>query len=66
MLFKRFLIWRSGNPPVRWSRTIYANLKEGTWGTFMLSYVKFGPVVQEEMSLAALLLCVAEPFMQFW
>ena len=32
MLFKRFLIWRSGCPPVQWSGTIYAILKEGTMG----------------------------------
>ena len=29
MLFKRFLICSSGGPPVRWSETIYALLKEG-------------------------------------
>ena len=29
MLFKRFLIKSSGGPPVRWSGTIYAILKEG-------------------------------------
>ena len=29
MSFKRFLIWSSGGPPVQWSRTIYAILKEG-------------------------------------
>ena len=29
LAFKRFLIWCSGSPPVRWSRTIYAILKEG-------------------------------------
>ena len=29
MLFKRFLIWSSGGPPVHWSGTIYAILKEG-------------------------------------
>ena len=29
MPFKRFLIWSSCWPPVRWSRTIYAILKEG-------------------------------------
>ena len=32
MLFKRFLIWSSGGPPVRWSGTIYASLKEGMMG----------------------------------
>ena len=29
MSFKRFLIWSSGDPPVQWSGTIYAILKEG-------------------------------------
>ena len=29
MSFKRFLIWSSGGPSVRWSETIYANLNEG-------------------------------------
>ena len=32
MSFKRFLIWSSGGPPVQWSRTIYAILKEGIMG----------------------------------
>ena len=32
MSFKRFLIWSSGGPPVQWSRTIYATLKEGIMG----------------------------------
>ena len=32
MLFKTFLIWRSGGPPVRGSGTIYAILKEGIIG----------------------------------
>ena len=32
MSFKRFLIWSSGNPPVQWSGTIYAILKEGIMG----------------------------------
>ena len=32
MLFKRFLIWSSGDPPVQWSETIYAILKEGIMG----------------------------------
>ena len=32
MSFKRFLIWGSGSPPVQWSRTIYAILKEGIIG----------------------------------
>ena len=32
MLFKRFLVWSSGGPPVQWSITIYAILKEGIMG----------------------------------
>ena len=32
MSFKRFLMWRSGDPPVRWSGTIYAILKKGILG----------------------------------
>ena len=32
MLFKRFLIWSSGSPPVMCSITIYAILKEGIMG----------------------------------
>ena len=29
MSFKRFLIWSSDSPPIRWSKTICAVLKEG-------------------------------------
>ena len=32
MSFKIFLIWRSGDPPVQWSKIIYAILKEGFMG----------------------------------
>ena len=32
MLIKRFLTWSSGCPPVQWSETIYAFLKEGIMG----------------------------------
>ena len=32
MSFKRFLIWSFGSPPVPWSRTICAILKEGVMG----------------------------------
>ena len=32
MSFKRFLIWSSGDPPVQWSGTIHAILKEGIMG----------------------------------
>ena len=38
MSFKRFPIWNSGGPPVRWSGPIYAILKEGIMGNI---YVKF-------------------------
>ena len=32
MSFKRFLIWSSGGPPVQWSGTIYAIMKQGIMG----------------------------------
>ena len=32
MAFKRFFIWSSGVPPVRWSRTIHAILRESIMG----------------------------------
>ena len=32
MVFKRFLIWSYGRPPVQWSKTIYAILKESIMG----------------------------------
>ena len=38
MSFKRVPIWSSGDPPVQWSETIYAALKEGISGN---SHVKF-------------------------
>ena len=41
MSFKRFLIWSSGSPPVPWSRTIFASLKEGIMGNIHhFMYVK--------------------------
>ena len=46
MLFKRFLIWSSGNPPVQWSRTF----KEGIMGNIHMKLYELGQVVQEEMS----------------
>ena len=48
-MFKRFLIWSSGSPPVRWSRTIMQFWKRASWGTLMWSYMEFAPVVQKEM-----------------
>ena len=32
MSFNRLLIWSSGDPPVQWSKIIYAILKEGIMG----------------------------------
>ena len=49
MSFKRFLIWNSGGPPVQWSGTIYAILKEGMMRNIHVNN-KFRPVVQEKMS----------------
>ena len=40
MLFKICLIWSSGGPPVRWSRTICAILKEGIMGNINLKLYK--------------------------
>ena len=48
-MFKSFLNWSSGSPPFRCSGTIYALFEDSIMGTFMLSNMKFGPVVQEEM-----------------
>ena len=44
MSFKMFLIWSSGKPPVKWSGTIYAILKEGIIGNiyFKLYEIKTG------------------------
>ena len=42
MSFKRFLIWSSGNPPVQWSRTIYAILKEGVMGNIHVKLYEIG------------------------
>ena len=50
MLFKRFLIWSFGGPTVGGAKLFMQVLKRASWGTFMLSYMKFGPVVQEQMS----------------
>ena len=38
MSLKRFLIWKSGGPPVPWSETNYAILKKGIIGNI---HVKF-------------------------
>ena len=36
MSFKRFLIWSFGDPPVQWSETTYAILKEGIMGNIYM------------------------------
>ena len=41
MSFKRFLIWSSCSPPVRWSGTFYAILKDGMMGNI---HVKFNEI----------------------
>ena len=41
MLFKRFLNWSSGGPPVQWSGTIYAVLKEGIMGNIHVKLYEF-------------------------
>ena len=75
MLFKRFLIWSSGNPPARWSGTIYAILKERIMGNIHVKLCEIwtsgsgGDVFLRHFlsgALVALLLCGAEPFVQFW
>ena len=50
MSFKRFLIWSYEGPPVQWSKTIYAILKEGIMWNIHVKLYEIGPVVQEEMS----------------
>ena len=42
MSFKRFLIWSSCRPPVSWSGTIYAILKEGIMGNFHVKLNEIG------------------------
>ena len=42
MMFKRFLIWSSGGPPVWLKGTIYAILKESIMGNFHLKFYEIG------------------------
>ena len=42
ILFKRFLFRSSGGPPVLWSRTIYAILKEGIMGNIHVKLYEIG------------------------
>ena len=74
MSFKRFLIWSSGGPPVRWSRTINAILKEGILGNIHVKLYEIrssgsgGDVVYRHYlsrALAAPLFSRLEPFVQF-
>ena len=41
MSFKIFLIWSSGGPPVQWSGTIYAILKEDIIGNIHVKLFEF-------------------------
>ena len=36
MSFKSFIFWSSGGPPIQWSKTIYAMLKEGIMGNILV------------------------------
>ena len=62
MLFKRFLIWSSGSPPVWRSRTIYAILKVGIMGNIHVklyergSYM-YGKLTWESVHAWNLILC---------
>ena len=49
MSFNRFLIWSSGGPPVRWSRTIYATLKEGMMGDTHMKLYEIWMSVSEDV-----------------
>ena len=42
MSFKRFLIWSSGSPAVRWSGTTYAIFKEGIMGNVHVKLYEIG------------------------
>ena len=73
MSFKRFLIWSSGSPPVPWSRTICAILKEGVMGNIHVKLYEVWTsglgrdVVKRYFlsgALAAPLFSGAEPFVQ--
>ena len=73
MLFKIFLIWSSGSPPVGWSRTIYANLREGIMGIIHVKLYGIWPsstegdVIQRHVlsrALVAPLFSRQEPYVQ--
>ena len=51
MFIKRFLIWSSGDPPVQWSGTIYAILKEGIMGNIHVKLYGTWTSGSGEMSL---------------
>ena len=74
MLFKRLLIWKSGCPPIRWSQTIYAILKEGIIGNIYVKLYEIwtsgsgGDIVYRHFlsrALAAPLFSGLEPFVQY-
>ena len=75
MPFKRFLIWSSGGPPVRWIGTIYAILKEGVMGNIHVKLYEIwtigsgGDVFYRHFltrALAAPLFSGLQPFVQYW
>ena len=66
MSFKRVIIWSSGSPPVCWSTTIYAILKEGIMESNHVKLYELGPVVQEEMSFKDIIIWSSgSPFVQW-
>ena len=74
MSFKRFVIWSSGGPPVGWSGTILAILKEGITENIHVNLYEIwtggsGDVVLRHFlsrALAAPLFSGLKPFVQFW
>ena len=71
---KTFLIWSSGSPPLQWSETIYAVLKEGIMGNIHVKSYEIwtsgsGDVVYRHFlsrALAAPLFSGLEPLVKFW
>ena len=75
MSFKRFLIWSSSGPPVRWSGIIYAILKEGIMRNIHVKLYEIwtscsgGDAFKRHFlsrALAGPLFSGLEPFVQYW
>ena len=70
MLFKRFLIWSFGSPPVWSSRTIYAIMGNvhvkfyGIWTSGSKGDVDSRHFLSRALTTS--LFCRPEPFVQFW